>query len=146
MVRFHEQLSERSVYQRYFQMLRLDRRTAHDALMRVCFVDYDRELALVVEGQDHESADRSIVAVGTLTKLHRQRRGEVSVMVRDDFQRRGLGHELVRRLLDFARDEHLAQVIATTMVDNAGMCAVFRKLGFTLDIDADQTVLAKLSL
>ena len=146
MVQFHERLSARSVYQRYFQVLNLDRRTAHDALLRTCFVDYDRELALVAERRDQESGDQAIVAVAALTKLHRQRKAEVAVMVRDDYQRHGLGHELVRRLVDVAKDEGLGQVVATTMADNGGMCAVFRRLGFDLDIDTDQTVAARLSL
>ncbi len=49
MVRFHEGLSDQSVYQRYFHMMTLAHRTAHERLVRVCGVDYDRELALVRE-------------------------------------------------------------------------------------------------
>ena len=33
-----------------------------------------------------------------------------------------------------------------SMIGNAGMCAVFRRLGFTLDVEADQAVVAKLAL
>ncbi len=49
MVKFHETLSERSVYMRYFQPLKLSTRTAHERLTRICFIDYDREMALVAE-------------------------------------------------------------------------------------------------
>ena len=49
MVRFHESLSEESVYMRYFHMMNLDQRTAHERLTRICFIDYDREMALVAE-------------------------------------------------------------------------------------------------
>src|SRR5881396_2904742 len=43
MVKFHETLSDRTVYLRYFSSLSLARRTAHDRLVRVCFSDYERE-------------------------------------------------------------------------------------------------------
>jgi acetyltransferase len=46
MVKFHETLSEESVYMRYFHMMNLDQRTTHERLTRICFIDYDREMAL----------------------------------------------------------------------------------------------------
>ena len=49
LIGLHQALSERSVYMRYFQPLKLSNRTAHDRLTRICFIDYDREMALVVE-------------------------------------------------------------------------------------------------
>src|SRR4030095_8000891 len=52
MVKFHQTLSERSVYYRYFTPLRVEQRIAHERLTRICFNDYDREIALVVEPQE----------------------------------------------------------------------------------------------
>ena len=79
--------------------------------------------------------------------MYKTKRAEVAVVVRDDCQRHGLGFELIRRLVDVARDERLDDVVATTMSENRGMCAVFRRLGFTLTIDpGDDTVEARLTL
>jgi acetyltransferase len=47
MVKFHGTLSENTVLFRYFGLLKLERRVAHDRLVRMCFNDYDRELAIV---------------------------------------------------------------------------------------------------
>ncbi|HJZ98999.1 MAG TPA: acetate--CoA ligase family protein, partial [Candidatus Solibacter sp.] len=47
MVKFHQTLSERTVYLRYFHLMNLEQRTQHDRLTRICFIDYDREMALV---------------------------------------------------------------------------------------------------
>ena len=58
MVEFHEKLSERSVYLRYFQPLKLRQRTAHERLTRICFIDYDREMALVAERKNADGRDR----------------------------------------------------------------------------------------
>jgi hypothetical protein len=42
MSKFHETLSDGSVYMRYFSLLSLSSRVAHERLVRICFVDYDR--------------------------------------------------------------------------------------------------------
>ncbi len=54
MVRFHEKLSDRTVYLRYFQPLKLSQRVAHERLTRICFIDYDREMALVTFAEDSD--------------------------------------------------------------------------------------------
>ncbi len=64
MVKFHETLSDRSVYLRYFCSLSLSRRVAHERLLKICFGDYDREMALVAELIDPVTTDRRIIAVG----------------------------------------------------------------------------------
>ena len=49
LVKFHETLSGESVYHRYFSALNLSQRITHERLTRICFNDYDREIALVAE-------------------------------------------------------------------------------------------------
>jgi acetyltransferase len=48
---------------RYLHPFKLDERTAHERLIRTCFVDYDREMALVAEAR-RASASGEIAAVG----------------------------------------------------------------------------------
>jgi len=147
MVKFHEGLSDRSVYLRYFQRVKLRARTAHQRLARVCFLDYDRELALLAEHQDPQTGDREVIAIGTLQKEYSKNSGEVAVLISDTYQGQGLGKEVIARLVTFARDEGLQLVSATTMLENDAMCAVFRKLGFRLSTDfEDQLVHAELPL
>jgi acetyltransferase len=47
LVKFHQTLSEETVYHRYFSALKLSQRIAHKRLLRICFNNYDREIALV---------------------------------------------------------------------------------------------------
>ena len=54
---FHETLSERSVYLRYFHLMNLEQRTTHERLTRICFIDYDREMALVAERRNPETGE-----------------------------------------------------------------------------------------
>ena len=56
LIKLHQALSERTVYLRYFQPLKLSQRTAHERLTRICFIDYDREMALVVEHKKKKTA------------------------------------------------------------------------------------------
>jgi acyl-CoA synthetase (NDP forming)/RimJ/RimL family protein N-acetyltransferase len=147
MVKFHEGLSDRSVYLRYFQRVKLSTRTAHHRLSRVCFLDYDREMALLAELRDPGTGECRIIAVATLVKLPPKNDGEVAVLISDDFHGKGLGKELIGRLVVVARDEGLRRVTASTMVENVGMCAVFERLGFQLSTDfEEQLVNATLKL
>jgi acetyltransferase len=128
-VAFHSHLSERSVYFRYFHLLPLDRRVAHERLTRICFLDYDREIALVVERQGFEG-EREIVAVGRLSKLHGKNEGEFAVLVVDSMQRQGIGKELLRRMVEIGRAEGWDALVGTILPENRGMVQVCRALGF----------------
>ncbi len=130
-VKFHEGLSERSVYLRYLQALKLSQRVAHERLVRICFIDYDREMALVAEKKD-ATGGASIIGIGRLRKLSGTNDGEFALLVGDEFQGRGLGTELMSRLLKFARDEKLARVVGGLLQDNAVMRRVCERLGFTI--------------
>jgi len=131
MVKFHESLSEQSVYLRYFQTLKYSMRITHERLMRRCFIDYDREMALVAEGKN-ENGEREILGVSRLVKLHGPPDAEFSVLVSDKVQRQGLGTELVKRILQVARDEKVRRVVADILRENQGMQHLCAKLGFKL--------------
>ncbi|MGO9938875.1 MAG: bifunctional acetate--CoA ligase family protein/GNAT family N-acetyltransferase, partial [Terracidiphilus sp.] len=139
MVKLHETLSDRSVYLRYFCSLSLSRRIAHERLLKICFGDYDREMALVAELTDSATQERRIIAVGRLSKLHSKNEAEVAVLVSDHYQKLGLGHELLRRVIEVARDEKLSQVSAEMLTDNVAMQVVMRRLGFRVRTGEDMT-------
>ncbi|MGE5140739.1 MAG: bifunctional acetate--CoA ligase family protein/GNAT family N-acetyltransferase [Rudaea sp.] len=132
MVSFHATLSERTVYLRYLRPILLDQRVAHDRLARICFIDYDREMALVAERREPETGKPEIVGVGRLSKLHRRRDAEFAVLVSDSFQGHGLGSELLARLVQIGRDEKLDHVIGFISGENDAMIAVSKKLGFKI--------------
>jgi acetyltransferase len=141
MVKFHQSLSERSIYMRYFHMMNLDQRTTHDRLTRICFIDYDREMALVVERRDPETGEREIMGVGRLSRLGGSREeAEYSILISDAFQRRGLGTLLLERLLEVGREEGLQRITAEILYDNRAMQGISRKLGFKLRRDPDEGV------
>jgi acetyltransferase len=138
-VDFHQKLSERTVYMRYFQPLKLSQRTAHERLTRICFIDYDREMALVVERKPPDG-NREIISVGRMSKLHGRNEAELAVLVRDEFQAKGLGTELYRQMVAIARDEKLAKVNAVMLGDNREMRSLVQKLGFKVKTDLEENL------
>ena len=132
LVKFHETLSEESVYHRYFSQLKLDQRVAHDRLTRICFNDYDREIALVVEHQDPKSGAREILGVGRLSKARGRNEAEFALLVSDRWQKHGLGTELLKRLVQIGRAEKLERLTALILADNHAMQHVSRRAGFKI--------------
>jgi len=129
LVKFHETLSDRTVYMRYLNPLLLEKRIAHERLMRVCFNDYDREIALVAECEDC-NGEHVVMGIARLSKVHGHPEGHFTMLINDQFQGRGIGPELLRRLIEVARDEKLERMFARVTVDNIAMQAMCRKLGF----------------
>jgi len=147
MVKFHERLSDESVYLRYFHMEKLSTRVAHERLIRKCFADYDREMALVADRIAPETGQHEILAVGRLNKSRAAKEGEVAVLVSDKHHRRGLGSELLRRLIQIARDEKLQEIVAMILPENLGMRALAKKFGFEIrESDDPAVVVAVLTL
>jgi acetyltransferase len=126
MARFHATLSERSVYFRYFHVMKLSQRTAHERLLRICFIDYAREMALVAE------CGGRIAGVGRLSRLRGTNDAECAVIVSDSFQGKGLGTELLRRVIEVARAEGVSRVVADILGENRTMQKICERAGFRL--------------
>ena len=131
LVTFHERLSERSVYLRYANLMKLEQRVAHERLARICFIDYDREMALVAE-RTTENGDEEIIGVGRLTQLPGGEEAEFAMLVIDEYQEEGIGTELLRRLVQVGEDEDLDRITADILEQNRAMQRVSEKLGFDL--------------
>jgi acetyltransferase len=140
MIEFHKKLSERSVYLRYFQPLKLTQRTAHERLTRACFIDYNREMALVAEGKN-ATGEPEILAVGRLSKLHGRDEAELAAVATDAAQHKGLGTELYRRLIEFARDEKLKLVVSNMLPENREMRALCVRHGFKMFSNLEDNII-----
>jgi acetyltransferase len=133
MVKFHETLSDRSVYLRYMQPLLLSERVAHERLARICHGDYDREITLVAVRTDETTGEQFIYGAGRLSKLHGADAARFTVLISDCCQGLGIGSELVRRLIHVSREEKLRQIEALISPDNQVMLNLVEKLGFRLE-------------
>jgi acetyltransferase len=145
MVDFHHQLSETSVYMRFFLPLKLDFRVSHERLFTKCFIDYDREIGLVAEYTDEEGA-RRMAGIARLIRKHSDNSAEVAFLVADKFQNRGLGTHLLGTTIEIARKEGISTLEGATLSDNFNMKDMFIKAGFRFAPPEDGVATAELHL
>lgn len=133
MVKFHESLSEASVFARYSRAFGLTERTAHDHLLKTCHTDYDREIALVATTLD-KGMDK-IIAVGRLTQIHNVNEARFAIVVADTHQKQGLGTELIKRIKQIGANKQFDRIFARILTDNKTMKTLCEKEGFKITPD-----------
>ncbi|NEQ96620.1 MAG: bifunctional acetate--CoA ligase family protein/GNAT family N-acetyltransferase [Cyanothece sp. SIO2G6] len=139
-VNFHKTLSEESVYFRYFHLINLRTRVSHERLTRICFLDYDREIALVSDYYNPETGQHEILGIGRLSKLHGRNEAEFGMLVSDRHHSQGLGSKLLQLLIEIGREEGLERISATILPDNRAMQHICDKLGFSKHRTIDEVV------
>lgn len=137
MARFHETISDRSTYLRFFHMEKLSARVAHERLVKRCAIDYTREMAFVAELAAASASEPQIIGVGRLVCNPDARDAEIAILVADAFQHLGLGSELMRRLIQFGRDRGLERLTAIILPENTAMRALSAKQGFAVATSRD---------
>jgi len=135
MVKFQGTLSEDSVHFRYFGLLKLEQRVAHDRLVRMCFNDYDRELAIIAVRNEPETKQDELIGVGRLIKVHGVNDAEFAIVVSDRWQGHGLGMHFLKLLLEIGRQEGVEHVIGQILPDNYAMQRICKQLGFAMSYD-----------
>lgn len=86
-----------------------------------------------------ETSSGRLVALGHL--LWDGDETEVALLVEDDWQRRGIGSELLRRLVGLAVEAGCESVYAVTQSSNIGMVAAMRGLNLPLDYQIEDGTL-----
>ncbi|MDX1991856.1 MAG: bifunctional acetate--CoA ligase family protein/GNAT family N-acetyltransferase [bacterium] len=146
MVKFHEGLSERTVYMRYFSEMQLQQRVSHERLARVCFIDYDREMILVGERRHPDSGQSEILGTIRIARLPGRNEVEFGLLISDQYQGYGLGKELLLRAIDYARTEKFDSIVGYILPENERMLNLVREQGFELEHNQSGYVRATLRL
>jgi acetyltransferase len=119
---------------RYLKAMNLSQRIGHDRLSRLSFIDYSREMVLVVERRDEEIPE--LLAIGRLTKTRYFEDGdaaaEFGMLVSDKYQGQGVGRELLKRLIDICRQERIARIYGDVLQENTTMIGIIEAVGFKL--------------
>ncbi len=116
---------------RRYRFLRMIASLPDDMLDRLVIVDGRRHVALAVWfGEGDESR---IVAVGRYHALSGSSTvAEVSFLVEDAMQRRGIGTVLLDTLAEIGRENGITRFSADVLADNRAMLSVFRKAGYAI--------------
>lgn len=134
-VELHASLSEHTIRMRFFSMVK---RLTHESLIRLCYLDYDREMALAAI--HHDAKGPHIVGVSRYYLDPETRAAEFAVVVSDAWQGRGLGRHLMDRLIGVARQNGVRQLVGSVLADNQPMLELSRELGFTEQPGAESGV------
>ena len=125
-------LSEETMRVRFFSVIK---DITHEMLVRFCNIDYDREMAIVAEIR--EDGKRRIIGIGRIIIEWDLKSAEFAVLVRDEYQGKGLGYKFVDLLIGIAQDKGLEEIYGEVLTKNEKMLAVCRKLGFTIEEQDD---------
>jgi acetyltransferase len=140
---WHELLGSCSPESIHFRFRYMFKATTHEMATRFCFIDYDREIAIVAEiGED---GGRKLIGVGRLVADADHREAEYAILIGDPWHGLGLGSLLTDYCLEVCERWGVQSVIAETASDNHRMLGIFRKRGFTADTAtcSDTVLLAK---
>ena len=132
MVKFHEALSDDTVYYRFLVPVPLSVRVRHESLASTCSIDYSEDMGIVAERADPLDGSPEIVAVGRLSRIHGSRTAEFAIVVCDRCQGLGLGRVVLERLLEIGRAEGHEQIIGNILPENRRMIDLCIKLGFKI--------------
>jgi acyl-CoA hydrolase/GNAT superfamily N-acetyltransferase len=121
-------LSDQSIYRR-FMSRRQD--MPHERLQELVVIDYTKEMAILAVLPQEEK--ENIIGVGRYYIDAQLHTAEVAFAVRDDYQQRGIGAELLAYLTYLARREGLLGFSAEVLVENRPMLHTFEQGGFDLE-------------
>ncbi|MBS1786464.1 MAG: GNAT family N-acetyltransferase [Acidobacteria bacterium] len=114
-----------------YRFLRMVTCLTESQLDQLVAVDQRSHVALVIT--QGENAEEKIIAVGRYFVMEKRPTvAEVSFLVEDALQRRGIGTILLDALAEIAREHGINRFAADVLADNRLMLSVFRKAGYAM--------------
>ena len=140
-IEFIASLSPEDSHFRFFHYVRSMPRTQ---LARLTQVDYDREMAFVATRPSPRGGTETIGVVRTVADPANES-AELSIVVRSDLKRRGLGAHLLRKAIAYCRSRGTKQLAGDVLAGNSSMLELARRFaGFSLS-DPDQEGIVRIS-
>ena len=121
---FYYSLSDKSIYRRFMSVRR---HLPHEELQKhFVVIDYTREMVLlaIIEQGDREK----VVGMAQYCLLEDSMAAEVSIVVRDDYQKMGIGFEMLSHMISTAKSEGLHTIVADILPDNTAVFRLIEKL------------------
>jgi acetyltransferase len=125
--RLFASLDPESVYFRFFSVVR---ELPHERLARYTQIDYDREMAFIATRTEDGEA-RTLGVVRAILGGGERRRAEFAIVVDPRYQGLGLGYRLLRKVIDYCRDQGAEAVVGQVLWENQRMRRLAEDLGFS---------------
>jgi pyruvate/2-oxoacid:ferredoxin oxidoreductase alpha subunit len=132
--------SDDTIYFRYFRRIK---NWTHDMLIRFTQNDYDREVGIIAVGVP--PGPEVMMGVSRLVTTPDRQDAEFALIVADPWHGKGLGHKLMDRAIQVAREMGVKHLRGEVLSDNHPMLALMKKLGFALKKE-DETTHVEMSL
>jgi len=126
---------------RFFQILK---EINHWTIARYCNIDYDREIGVVAE--INEEGIKRLIGLATLIIQPNGESGEISVVVGDPWQNKGVGTILMDHLIKIGEDMGLKKLFGEFLAENTKIAHICRKKGFEIKPLDEETCMAILKL
>ena len=133
--------SKESIYLRFRYDFYFD---SHEVASQFCFIDYDREIAIVAEIENE--GKRQLIGVGRLIADPDIEVMEYAILITDKWQQKDLGYIITEFCMNIAKSRGIKRLVAETTKNNKPMISVFRKLDFKIQFNEDTTVSVNKSL
>jgi len=127
LIALHASHSEHTIRMRFFSLVKT---LSRDSLIRLCHLDYDREMALVAVQRDE--AGPHLLGVSRYYLDPETGAAEFAVVVGDAWQGKGLGRHLMDRLLDVARQRGVRRLVGAILQENTPMQQLAKEVGFAM--------------
>lgn len=142
LVRLFNRLAPEDIRMRFFAPIH---ELSPRQLIRFSQIDYDREMALVLETPDGKTGGE-LVSVVRLSADPDNRQAEFAALVRSDMQGKGIGRLMMDRLIEYARRRGLGEMFGDILEDNRRMRTLCHALGFEVTVQGPGVVRATLKL
>ena len=106
---------------------------SHRFLAQLTQIDYAREMAFVAIAEH----DGALVGVVRMVADPDYMQAEFAILVRSDLKGCGLGWQLMRQLIAYAKAERLQQLFGSVLTENTTMLQMCRELGFVVERQPD---------
>ncbi len=132
---FFYDLSDSSLYRRFISV-RKD--MPHERLQEFTIIDYSGEMVILATLSQQEKEE--IIGLGQYGIDEAMHSAEVAIVVKDDFQNRGIGTELLSYLTYLAKKQGLLGFTAEVLRENKPMLHLFEKMGFDIEMRGAEEV------
>lgn len=126
---FFYSLSDRSMYTRF---MTVRKEMSHEALQEYTVIDYTKEMVILAtvekEGQEF------VVGLAEYYLDDESLGANVAFTIRDEYQNKGVGTELLQYLVYLAKREGLHTLTAEVLAENKPMMRVFQKLKLPMEV------------
>jgi acyl-CoA hydrolase/GNAT superfamily N-acetyltransferase len=132
---FFYSLSDDTLYHRFISS-RKD--MPHDRLQEFVIIDYTKQMIILALLEEDEKEE--IVGIGQYAINETTYTADVAFAVRDDYQGKGIGAELLSYLTYLAKKQGLLGFTAEVLMDNKPMLHLFEKAGFYIEKRGEEEV------